>query len=209
VTDKDYTHLAFVVDRSGSMNGIHTDMNGAITKMLADQQGQPGYCLVDITTFDTVVEQPYTNVRPDDVKGEIIVPRGGTALLDAIGVTVVTLGERFAKMDEADRPSQVIIVVVTDGMENSSREYNRQQIKALVEEQTDRWGWTFIYLAANVDAFATGSNMGFAKGSTIAFAASGVGTQSVYDSTSNLVTRTRSGLGGGYTDEEREEAMQE
>jgi uncharacterized protein YegL len=209
VTDKDYTHLAFVVDRSGSMNGIHTDMNGAITKMLADQAKEPGYCVVDITTFDTVIEHPYAGVRPDDVKGEIIVPRGGTALLDAIGFTVVALGERFAKMDEADRPGQVIIVVVTDGMENSSREYNRPQIKALVEEQTDRWGWTFIYLAANVDAFATGSGMGFSRGQTIAFAASGVGTQSVYDSTSNLVSRTRSGIGGGYTDEEREEAMQE
>lgn len=209
MTDKNYTHLAFVVDRSGSMNGIHTDMNGAITKMLADQQGQPGYCLVDITTFDTVVEHPYTNVRPDDVKGEIIVPRGGTALHDALGFTIVELGQRFLKMDEDDRPENVIIVVVTDGLENSSREYTGPQVKALVEEQTDRWNWKFIYLAANVDAFATGANMGFAKGSTIAFAASAGGTRSVYDSTSNLVTRTRSGLAAEYTEEERQEAMQE
>jgi uncharacterized protein YegL len=209
VTDKDYTHLAFVVDRSGSMNGIHTDMNGAITKMLSDQQGQPGYCLVDITTFDTIVERPYTNVRPDDVKGEIIVPRGGTALHDAIGLTVVALGERFAKMDEEDRPGQVILVVVTDGMENSSREWTGPQIKALVEEQTERWGWKFVYLAANVDAFATGAGMGIPKGSTIAFAASSVGTQSVYDSTSGLVSRMRSGGPSEYTQEEREEAMKE
>jgi uncharacterized protein YegL len=207
VTDKDYTHLAFVVDRSGSMHGIHTDMNGAITKMLSDQQDQPGYCLVDITTFDTVVERQYTDVRPDDVKGEIIVPRGGTALLDAIGLTVVHLGERFARMDEDDRPDKVIIVVVTDGQENSSREYTAPQIKALVEEQTDRWNWTFVYLAANVDAFSTGSNMGFAKGSTIGYTASSVGTQSVYEATSNLVTRTRSGLSADFTEEEREEAM--
>lgn len=206
MVDKNYTHIALIVDRSGSMQGIHTDMDGAIKALLAAQAKGAGFCLIDVTTFDTEVEYPYVDARPDDVKGELIRPRGGTALNDAVGSTIVRLGEKLAAKDEDDRPGHVIVVVVTDGMENSSREYTLDQVRALVTEQTDRWGWEFLYLAANVDAFATGRGYGFGAGQTISYAATAGGTESVVAAASGYMTRSRSGLDTEFTDEEREAA---
>ena len=206
MTDQDYTHIAIVVDRSGSMHGIHTDMDGAIKTLLADQAKEPGYVLVDVVTFDTVVEFPYTDARPDDVKGQLIVPRGMTALNDAVGKTIADLGAKLAAKDEDERPAHVIVVVVTDGMENSSREYTLAQVQKMVLEQQEKWGWNFLYLAANVDAFATGAGYGFAAGQTINYAATAGGTESVIATASASMTRTRSGLDGDFTDEEREAA---
>lgn len=207
MTNADYTHMALIVDRSGSMYSIQGDMNGAIRALLETQAKEPGTLRVDITTFDTEIEFPYSDAKPEDVTEDVIQARGSTALLDAVGVTISRLGNKFRLMKEEDRPGTVILVIVTDGMENASHEYTQPQIKALVEEQTEKWGWKFMYLAANVDAFATGAGMGFAKGQTIAFAASGGATRSVYESTSNLITDTRSGLDAEYTDEDREAAQ--
>ena len=206
MTNPDLTRLVIVADRSGSMHGIAGDMNGAIKELLADQAAQPGTLVVDIVTFDTVVEYPYTGVKPAEVTDDIIRPRGSTALNDAVGLTIAKLGAELSSRDEDDRPGHVILVVVTDGMENASREYTTAQVKAMVEEQTNTWGWTFIYLAANVDAFATGAGYGFAAGQTISYAADHTGTHSVVQAASAGVTRTRSGLATDFTDEEREAA---
>jgi hypothetical protein len=188
------------------MAGIATDMDGAIKHLLYEQEKEPGYVLVDIVTFDTHIEFPYTDSRPDDVKGPIITPRGMTALNDAIGSTVVALGEKFAAKKEEDRPHQVIVVIVTDGMENSSREYTLPRVRELVLQQQEQWGWTFMYLAANVDAFATGSAYGFGTAQTIAYDATREGTQNVVATASASMTRTRSGLDGAFTDDERKSA---
>lgn len=208
MTDKDYTHIAIVADRSGSMQGIHTDMNGAITRLLQEQAKEPGYRLVDITTFDDKVEHPYTNVRPDDVKGEIIQPRGSTALNDALGYTIVELGVRFEAMAEEDRPSTVIIVVVTDGMENSSKEYTLAQVKALIEHQTENYGWTFMYLAANVDVETTSRAYGFDPNMAAGYVATASGVAHTSNALHSNMSRVANGVRTGWTDEERE-AMQE
>lgn len=206
MTNPDLTRLVIVADRSGSMHGIAGDMNGAIRQLLIEQATQPGTLVVDIVTFDTVVEYPYTGVAPAEVTDDIIRPRGSTALNDAVGLTIAKLGAELSSLAEDDRPGHVIVVVVTDGMENASREYTTQQVKAMVEEQTGKWGWTFLYLAANVDAFATGAGYGFARGQTISYAADSEGAESVVKSASAGITRTRSGLSTDFTDEEREAA---
>jgi uncharacterized protein YegL len=208
MVNSDYTHMALIADRSGSMYTIQGDMNGAIRSLLEKQAKEPGTLRVDITTFDTKIEFPYTDADPSTVTEDVIQARGSTALLDAIGVTISRLGRKFALMKEEDRPGTVIVVIVTDGMENASQEYSREQIKALVEEQTEKWHWTFMYLAANVDAFATGAGMGFARGQTIAYAASSVGTQNVYDGLHANTSRARRGDESGFTEDEREAATQ-
>lgn len=206
MTDPHLTRLVILADRSGSMGHIQKDMNGGIHQLLADQAKQPGAVVVDIVTFDTVVENPYTGVRPDDVKSDIIVARGGTALNDALGSTIVRLGEELAALDEDDRPGHVIFVVVTDGEENSSREYSTDTVRQMVKHQQEQWGWTFMFLAANVDAFGMGANYGFVRDHTISYAADGEHSQSVIATASAGVTRTRSGLAADFTDEEREAA---
>jgi uncharacterized protein YegL len=207
MTDQNLTHLAIVADRSGSMRPIQNDMNGAIAQLLADQAKQPGSIIVDVTTFDTAVEHPFVGVRPDDIKVDIIHARGMTALNDAIGQTIVSLGERFAVLDEDDRPGHVIVVVVTDGAENASREYTTEQVQAMVTEQTEKWGWTFIYLAANVDAFATGARYGFDAGHTMNYAPSAAGVTRSFGSTSSLIADTRSGLDAEFTTDDRDAAV--
>ena len=206
MTDDNYTHLALIVDRSGSMAGIADEVNGAIKKFLEDQAALDGKLLVDVATFDSIVEFVHTDAEVKNVTENLVEPRGLTALNDAIGQTIVRMGNKFKTLAEDKRPGHVIVVIATDGMENSSREYTASQIKRMVEEQKDQWQWTFIYLAANVDAFATGGGYGFGHGQTISVAGSGASFASAYAGVSNLVTRTRSGLDSEFTDEEREEA---
>jgi uncharacterized protein YegL len=206
MTDANLTRLVILADRSGSMGHIQSDMNGGIRQLLADQAKEPGAILVDVVTFDTEVEHPYTGVRPDDIKADIIQARGGTALNDALGMAIVRLGEELAELEEDDRPGTVIFVVVTDGEENSSREYTTQQVKAMVTEQQDKWGWTFLFLGANIDAFGVGANYGFHAGHTMNYGATSKGAKSVIATASAGITRTRSGLSTDFTDEEREAA---
>ena len=210
MTKPDYTHIALIVDRSGSMEGIHTDMNPAILKLLKEQSEVDGDCTVDVTTFDDQIEFPYVFVDPLDVKDPVIVPRGSTALNDATGSTIVRLGEALAKMDEADRPSKVIVIVVTDGMENASREYTREQVKALVDKQTSEFQWEFVFLAANIDAFETGRGYGYTAGQTMNFAPSSAGVANSYAAASANITRSRVSKSkiADFTEGDREEAMQ-
>lgn len=209
MTNPDYTHLALIVDRSGSMSGIAQDMNGGIKKLLEDQAKGPATVKVDVAIFDTIVEFPYTDVAPDSITEDLCQPRGTTALNDAIGMMITRLGNKFKTMSEEERPSNVIVAVITDGMENSSREYSAEQVKQMVTEQTEKWNWTFMYMAANVDAFATGGAYGFAPGQTIAYAASSAGTQNVWDASSANIMRAAKGDRSGYLQAEREAATQE
>jgi uncharacterized protein YegL len=210
MTNPNYTHLALVVDRSGSMSGIAQDMNGGIDKLLSDQAEGPSTVKVDVCTFDSVAEYVATDADPLALIGqEYCNPRGMTALNDAIGLTIQRLGNKFKTMKEADRPGNVIVVVITDGHENSSREYTADDVKKMVSRQTDEWGWTFMYLAANVDAFATGSNLGFAPGQTMSYAGSGIGTSNAWAASSSNIARTIAGDQSGYTVDEREAAVQE
>ena len=206
MTDPNLTLIAIVADRSGSMSPIAKDMNGGIATLLAEQAKGPGAVIVDITTFDDALEHPFEWTRPDDVKADIIVPRGRTALNDAVGTTIVRLGERLAALPDDERPGKVVVVVVTDGAENASREYTLEQVRALVTEQTEQYGWEFICLAANVDAFGTGAGYGFTREQTMSYDATPKGASGSFAAASAGITRTRSGLDATFTDDERDSA---
>jgi hypothetical protein len=196
MTNPNYTHLALIVDRSGSMSPIARDMDGSIKTLLAEQAKLPGEIHVDVTTFDAEIEHVYSNVRPDDIKHDLIVPRGRTALNDAIGSTIAALGQQFAELNEDDRPGNVIVVIVTDGMENASREYTLEQVKAMVETQTNDYGWTFLFFGANSmgDVVDVAAGYGVNRAHTMSYGHDAAGTQVVGSTASNFVTRTRSGL---------------
>jgi uncharacterized protein YegL len=206
MVDQEYTHLALIVDRSGSMYGIASDMNGAIKELLDKQSKEPGRLVVDVTTFDDVIEFPYTDAAPADITEDLIMPRSNTALNDAIGVTIQRLGNKFRLLDEERRPGTVIVVIVTDGMENASKEYTRPQIKKMVDEQTDRWGWVFMYLAANVDAFKTGEGYGMHAKMSSGYVPQAAGVSGAYASLHANMSRARTGDMSGFTEEEREAA---
>jgi len=202
MTNPEYTHISLIVDRSGSMVSIRKDMEGGLKTFLKEQAALPGKCLVDLSIFDTEFDEVYTG-RPVKSATVEIVPRGGTALLDAIGKAIVSLGERFSALSEDDRPENVIVAIITDGMENSSREWTLDKVKALVEQQQTAWSWKFVFLGANMDAVSTGEGMGFAKGFSQGYTADAAGTRGGTQSLSNYATKVRGGdKDAKLTDEE-------
>lgn len=201
MTKPGYTHIAIVLDRSGSMANIKKDTEGGFATLLADQLTQPGEATLELRQFDTVQEVVHGPLPLASVPVLELRPRGGTALLDAMGLGMVTTGEWLAAMPEDQRPEHVIFAVITDGEENSSKEFTRDQILLMVKEQEDVFGWTFLYLGANQDAIKVGADLGMSKGSTLTYSAATVG--STYSTMSSSVGRTRKGGSGAFTDDER------
>ena len=157
---KDFTDITLVVDRSGSMEAIRQDAMGGVNRFILDQAEKPGDAVLTLVQFDTEYEFVH---RAKPIKGipqYVLTPRGGTALLDAVGRAINETGERLAAMPEANRPGLVVFVVMTDGEENSSREFTKKQIKEKISHQQEKYGWQFVFLGANQDAFAEAGAMG-------------------------------------------------
>src|SRR3954454_24245157 len=129
----DLTDITLVVDRSGSMEQIRDDAEGGVNTFIADQSKEPGEALLTLVQFDTEYEFLHKGVPISQAPKYKLVPRGGTALLDAVGRAINETGERLSKMAEQDRPGLVIFVVMTDGEENSSKEFSKSQIKEMIE----------------------------------------------------------------------------
>ena len=167
------TEIVCVLDRSGSMSGIINDAIGGFNSFIEEQQKIDGEASVTIALFDHEYKLLKDNVDLKKIKlltKDDWIPRGTTALYDAIGKTIMTVKERHKKMKKKDRP-KVIFCIVTDGLENDSKEYDNKTILNLINKQKEKKKWGFIYLAANQDAFAVGSSLGIGKGSVLDFAA--------------------------------------
>ena len=156
----DLTDITLVVDRSGSMEQVREDAEGGVNSFIAQQAKEPGEALLTLVQFDTEYEFLHKGVPISQVPKYELVPRGMTALLDAVGRAMNETGERLAKMDEADRPGLVVFVVMTDGLENSSKEFSKATIKEMIERQQQQYNWHFTFLGANQDAFAEAGGMG-------------------------------------------------
>ena len=160
------TDITLVVDRSGSMEKIREDAEGGVNTFIHEQATHPGEALLTLVQFDTEYEFVHRGMPIKQVPPYTLVPRGNTALLDAVGRAINETGERLAKMAEQDRPGLVILVTTTDGLENSSKEFTKAQIKTLIEQQQSKYKWQFIFLGANQDAFAEAGGMGIGYSGT-------------------------------------------
>jgi hypothetical protein len=169
MTDPNYTHIAFLLDRSGSMMNIKSDTEGGFDAYIASQKGQPGRCTVTLAQFDNEYEELFSGLPIDAVPRLDLQPRGMTALNDSIARLVQSTGEFLAAMPEDERPGAVIVGIMTDGMENASKEWTRPAIKALIEDQESRYDWTFSYMGANQDAVEVGSSMGIAADRSLTY----------------------------------------
>lgn len=208
MTNPDYTALLLIIDRSGSMESIRDDMVGGLETMLARQSAEPGLLTVDIVTFDTEIETQAHFAAPDEVKIELL-PRGATALFDAIGIGVTTFGVSLAALPESERPGIVQVVVVTDGYENSSTEWRASSVRKLVRTQIDVYDWDFVYLGANQDAVLTGAELGFDAGSSLTYDASSAKVGAMVDGLDRYVSSLRASDKQLFTAAERNQASAE
>lgn len=189
-----YTFIAVVLDRSGSMELVKNDTMGGFNTFLTHQQHIPGRAELTMTQFNTEIEtvyEPQPIAECPKLTNENFVPAGGTALLDAIGITITKIGAHLAIKPESERPSRVVFVIVTDGEENSSREYTRSKVFNMIKHQTEKYGWDFVFLGANQDAIREAASMGISAAKAMNFAANAKGTRSAFASTSAYVGRAR------------------
>jgi len=205
----DLTDITLVVDRSGSMEHIREDAAGGVNSFIRQQAKEPGEALLTLVQFDTEYEFLHKGVPIQNVPDYDLVPRGATALLDAVGRAINETGERLAKMAEADRPGLVIFVVTTDGHENSSKEFDKSQIKTMIERQQNDYDWHFTFLGASQDAFSEARSMGIAAAGAANYA---VGKPAIaYMAASGKIARMRSQhrhgevVDNSFTEEEREQ----
>ena len=175
------TEIIFILDRSGSMQGLENDTIGGFNGFVK-KQAEIGETILTTVLFDDKYEILHNGVNAKDViltKREYYT-RGSTALLDAIGKTINKVGERLDKTPENSKPGKVIFVITTDGMENASRTYSYENIKKMITHQTEKYNWEFIFMGANIDAAAEGNRLGIDIDSTFNFQASSLGLQQMY-----------------------------
>jgi hypothetical protein len=207
----DLTDITIVIDRSGSMSSIRSDAEGGINTFIESQKTEPGEALLTLVQFDTEYEFVHKGMPIGNVPHFHLVPRGSTALLDAVGRSINETGARLAAIEESERPGLVVFVIVTDGAENSSKEFTRAKIREMIEHQQSVYKWQFTFLAANQDAFAEGASMGIAQDGIAGYAMDKM--QNVYASTSKKMSRMRKAVSDGdsvdnnFTAEERNEML--
>ncbi len=186
---KDLTDITLVVDRSGSMDSIREDAEGGINAFIQQQAELPGQAVITLVQFDTEYEFVVKGKLAQGVEPYRLVPRGMTALHDAVGRAINETGERLAKMPEEARPGLVVFVVMTDGLENSSVEFTKSKIREMIEHQQSTYNWQFTFLGADQDAFAEAAAIGIAAGGAATFAKPK--SRRAYMHTGNKVARMR------------------
>ena len=191
---KGLTEMVFILDRSGSMSGLERDTIGGYNSMLERQQKESGEARVTTVLFDDRYELLHDRIALHEVspmtEKEYYV-RGNTALLDAVGRTIAKVGADLDRTAEEERAEHVVVVITTDGMENSSQEFSEQKVRGMIEHQKEKYGWEFIFLGANIDAIATAERYGIGKERAANYNADGVGTMLNYAVLSNVMSCVR------------------
>lgn len=204
---KDLSDITVIMDRSGSMGSCQREAEDGINNFVQEQRSGVGEVRFSLVQFDDVYEFVHRGLPIATVPKIILLPRGGTALLDAVGRAVVETGERLNATPEDQRPGLVIMVIATDGYENQSKEFTKARIKEMIEHQQTVYGWQFIFLGANQDAFAEARGMGVADAGAANY--SPRKSPQAYRGTSENVKRMRSAAASGqsvrnaFTEEER------
>ena len=204
------TDITVVLDRSGSMQVVRDDTIGGFNTFLKEQQALPGEANLTLTQFDDQYEVVY-EAKPikdaPELNAETYVPRAWTALLDAIGRTMNATGKRLADMPEDERPGKVIFVILTDGEENSSKEFTKSQVLEMIKKQTDDYSWEFVFLGANQDAIQAGMSLGIQAGNSLTFGHNAQGVKCAFMAMSRGMSDYRSkGMSaqGYFNDDDRD-----
>ncbi len=191
---KNLTELVFILDKSGSMAGMELDTVGGFNAMIAKQKELEGEVLVSTVLFSnesTVLHDRVDIKRIEPMTEAQYSVGGGTALLDAIGDAVHHIGNVHKYAREEDVPEHTMFVITTDGMENMSRRYGSEKVKELIRRREEKYGWEFIFVAANIDAVQTAANIGIRSERAANYKYSQQGTRELYDAVGEAVSCMR------------------
>ena len=202
---KGLTEMVFILDRSGSMNGLESDTIGGFNSMLEKQKKEEGEAIITTVLFDDQYELIHDRFDINAVKkmtDKEYYVRGCTALLDAMGSTIQKTVNAQKHLPEDQRAEHVIFVTITDGYENASREYSYNDVRKMIEAQKKK-GWEFMFLGANIDAVAEARKFGIREDRAVQYKSDSVGTALNYECVSEAMSCMRASrdtmqMGGGW-----------
>lgn len=196
---KNYSHISILLDRTGSMDSIRDDIIGGFNAFLEEQEKEPGAATLTLVQFDS--QNPYEVIHDFKPLADVpkltrtsYVPRASTPLLDAMGRAINDLESKIAEKAEDERPEKVIMAVITDGHENASREFRKDQVEKMIKERTGKDGWQFVFLSADLAAIRDAVATGFHADTVLIFNKTAEGTRGAYHSLSNQMSGFRSGV---------------
>ncbi len=180
---KGLTEIIYILDRSGSMSGLEADTIGGFNSMMEKQKKTGEKAIVSTVLFDDECEVIHDRIPIEKIEkmtDEQYFVRGCTALLDAVGGAIHHIKNVHKYAREEDRPEKTIVVITTDGMENASRKYSREKIARMIKKQQKKYGWEFIFIGANIDAYAEAQKYGIRKDRAVNYICDGIGTTGVF-----------------------------
>lgn len=191
--ENNITELVFILDRSGSMSGLEPDTIGGFNSIIEKQKKEDGTAFVTTILFDDRIETLHDRVdlqKLQPLTDKDYVVRGMTALLDAVGSTIISISNSHQAARPEDVPEHTMFIITTDGHENASKEFDYKMIKFMIEEKKKQ-GWEFLFIGANIDAVAEGAKMGIAANRSASYASDKIGTKVVYDNLSAPISNMR------------------
>ena len=206
---KGYTEIVYILDRSGSMGGLEADTIGGFNAMMEKQKKTGEKALVSTVLFDDRSEVIHDRVPIDKIEkmtDKQYYVRGCTALLDAVGGAIHHIGNVHKYIRPEDRPDNTLVVITTDGIENASSRYSREQVENMVKHQQEKYGWEFIFIGANIDAYEEARKFGISKERAVNYVCDEVGTANVYAGISRAVCSVMRAHGSAKASECLEES---
>jgi len=210
----DYTHIAVILDRTGSMESIRDDTIGGFNAFLNQQKSEPGSATLTLVQFDS--QDPYEVIHKfkslkdvPELSRETFVPRASTPLLDAMGRGINDLEKSLADIKEDEKPSRVVMVIITDGQENSSCEFRKDQIEKMIKEKQAQCDWQFVFLSADLNAIGDALASGVHASSVMAFDKNARGNAAAWASVSSRIADFRANRSKGVAFTEEDRAQQE
>ena len=200
----DLTELLMILDMSGSMYSLRDDTIGGYNSLIEEQKKEEGSAIVTTVLFNDSYSVVHDRVDINDVKpmtSADYVPQGTTAMLDAVGKAITSIGQKLAEMPEEQHPSKVMVTIITDGYENASREYSWDVIKAMIKEQREKYSWIFTFIGADIDTMSVSNNLGIDSRLSKSYTKSVDGSNSVYKSVSKAMKRVRASVDSVSMDE--------
>jgi len=191
--NKKLTEIIFLLDRSGSMGGLESDTIGGFNAFIERQSQLEGETIVTAVLFDDHYEILWNGIDAKNTRltDKDYYVRGCTALLDAVGKTILDVGYRLSHTSEEKRPGKVIFVITTDGLENASLEFTYKKVKELIQHQQKKYNWEFIFLGANIDAEQEADSLGINMENAYSFEASEKGVEEMYNMVCKAVSEKR------------------